>query len=121
MISIEAYRAAIGRHNNRCKHTNKGYLPLFNGYEIYFNLIACFLLSFLPVTLYLMFLMFICITIDLTSYRLTKYLQINNRDTFLNNLDTQCNNFLKGDCVHPVNSKKKSSLIRYLCLMLLLL
>ena len=104
MVSIEAYRAAIGRHNNRCKHTNKGYLPLFNGYEIYFILIACFLISFLPVALYLMFLTFICITIDLISYRLTKYLQINNRDTFLNNLDTQCNNFSKGDYVLDLTS-----------------
>ena len=97
--------------NNRCKHINKGYLPLFNGDEIYFILIVCFLLSFLPVTLYLMFLMFICITIDLTSYMLTKYLHTSSKYSFLNNFDTQCNNFPKGDYVHPPNSKKKLSLI----------
>ena len=65
--------------------------------------------------------MFICITVDLILHEFAKYLQknIERKDTFLNDLDTRFNNSSQGD-VHPCNRKKKS-LIRHLCLMLLFL
>ena len=124
MISIEAYRAAIGRRNNRFKHIIKGHSPILNGYDIYFILIACFLLTFLPATLYLMFLMFICITVDLISFKFARYMRMNteSRNTLLNNLDIRYNNCLKVTNFYAplVNrTKNKPTLIRYFCLLLL--
>ena len=127
MISIEAHHATIGRFYNKSKRLRNIHASLLNGDEIYFILIGC-ILSFLPVTLYLLLLSFICITVDLFSFKFAKRMRNNTdyRNALLNSLDVRyndyfkCNNSSKGDYVHPLNSKKKS-LIRYLCLMLLLL
>ena len=76
MIYIEAHCAAIGRYYIISKRLRNIHASRLNGDEIYFILIGC-LLSFLPVTLYLLFLSFICITVDLFSFKFAKQMRNN--------------------------------------------
>ena len=132
MISIEAYRAAIGRHNRR-KHINtKRVVPNF--YTCKMDpavFIACYLMTFVPLAFYFMLLLFICIAvlhltmlklICLTVDRVTKkftrmYVCTREMKTFANDFQMSSN---KTNGHKYVMNKKKEVFLRYICLTLIL-
>ena len=117
MISIEAYRAAIGRHNH-CKNIKMKHVPNFYTYKMDpAVLIACYLMTFIPLPFYFMLLMFICITvlhltmlklIRLTVDRVTKkftrmYVRSLEMKTFTNDFQMSFNKTHE----YVMNKKKK--------------
>ena len=106
MISIEGHRAAIGRFHRKfpsmCHISSfKNNAPLVSGNDVYIILLMCFI-SFLPVTLYLMLLSYVCVSVDLISLTLNKFMRENTKESnvsFIDN-DWRYRDSFQHDSVH---------------------
>ena len=126
MVSIEAYRAAIGRHN-RTNIPRIKKMMTFSGKELSLLLFLCCLLSFIPFTILSTSLSFICITCDLIAIQFCKHMNDVNaahRSFLMHNPTAKFCYFMEKHTLSPkVKSRKLlsismkciQSLLVYLC------
>ena len=98
MISIEAYRASIGRFYNRLKHcTNaQNVVSIRSGNAHIILLLLLFLLLYLPILLHAFFALFMLVTIDVVYVNTVRFKHIDSSCHFLELNYRGCNlNFLK--------------------------
>ena len=117
MISIEAYRASIGRFYNRLKHcTNaQNVVSIRSGNVHMILLLLLFLLLYLPILLHAFFALFMLVTIDVVYVNTMRFKHIDSSCHFLElNYRGYNLNFLKlkqgptqNDFKSPVGCPKK--------------
>ena len=85
MISIEAYRASIGRFYNRLKHcTNaQNVVSIRSGNVPIILLLLLFLLLYLPILLHAFFALFMLVTIDVVYVNTVRFKHIDSSCHFL--------------------------------------